>query len=86
MSLPVDVRVGVSFLPLKDIIHGEELRFFLPGPRSLFPVILGHPEGPPPEEVRGASEQFCGRGEDLLWLRGSHAKNYVFLFFCLKCI
>ena len=84
MSLPVGVRVEMSFLPLKDIVRGEELRFLLPGPWSLFPVILGHPEGPLPEEVRGAREQFCGRGEDLFWLRGGHTKNYVFLFFCLK--
>lgn len=40
------VRVGVRYLPLKDIIHGEELQFLLSGPSSLFPVILGHTDRP----------------------------------------
>lgn len=54
------------------------------GPESLFPVFRGQPEGPPPEEVSRVRQQFCGRGEALLWLRGDRTKNCVFLFFCLK--
>lgn len=79
MTLLFGVRVEVSFLPLKDV-HGEELWFLLPGPRSLSLVILAHPEGPPPEEVRRPREQFCGRGEALLWWRDGHKKN-MFSYF-----
>lgn len=49
-----------------------------------FQLFLASQKGPPLKEVGKTKEQFCGKGEALLWLRGGHTKNNVFLFLYLK--